>query len=250
MDAHAGVGLQRLGRFQALVQHPAVGVHGDVRTFPLHIGGTKRNREIRIVRHVALHRAIRRFVLEEDDRIRVAHRRAQHAGDVAGCGRDHDFQTRNMGVEGLHRLRVIERAVHTGAPGHADDERYAERVVRPVAHARGLVDDLLEGWRAEVGELDLGHWTEAADGRADGDPDDRCLGQWRIDDARRTELREEAFGHAKDTAALRHVFAENDVALVTPELAAQRLADGLHVRHFGHGFGNDNGYARYEWRRS
>ena len=78
-----------------------------------------------------------------------------------------------MCVEGLDRLRVVERSANSAAPRHADHDRHPVRAVRAVADARRLVDDLLERWRAEVGELHFGDREQTSDRRADRDADDR-----------------------------------------------------------------------------
>src|SRR5688500_2935648 len=213
-DPLAGEGLRRR---ETAMQHEPVGVHREVGAFALHVRGTERDREVP-VGHRALHSAVGGLVLEEDDRVRIAQRRAQHPRDVARRARHDDLQAGHVRVERLDRLRVVEPAVDTCTPGHADDQGNAELAVRAVADARGLVDDLLEGRRAEVRELHLGDRTQPADRGPDRDPHDRRLRERRVDDPSGPELVDEALAHAEHAAARADVFAEQDVSLVPPEL--------------------------------
>jgi hypothetical protein len=58
---------------------------------------------------------------------------------------------------------MVERPVDASTARRADHQRAAEVSVRPVAHASGLADDLIERRMDEVGELDLGDRKEFAD---------------------------------------------------------------------------------------
>src|SRR5687768_7819910 len=230
-DPLAGEGLRRR---ETAMQHEPVGVHREVCPFPFDVRGTERDREVP-VGHLALHRAVGGFVLEKDDGVLIAQRRPQHPGDVARRARHDDLQAGHVRVERLDRLRVIEPAVDTRAPRHADDQGNAELAVRAVADARGLVDDLLEGRRAEVRELHLGDGTQPADRRADRNADDRGFSERRVDDAAGPELVDEPLAHAEHAAARADVFAQQDVPLVLPELLEERVMDRLDVRllHLG-----------------
>ncbi len=64
--------------------------------------------------------------------------------------------------------------------------------IRPIAHAGRLVDDLLEGRRAEIRELHLGDRQEATERGADGDANDARFGDRRVDDPIGAELFDEA----------------------------------------------------------
>ncbi len=215
------------------MEHQAVRVDGDVRALALHVRRSERDREV-AVRNVALHRAVGRLVLEEDDRVRIADGRAQHAGDVLRRARHDHLQPGHVRVERLERLRVVERAMNTRAPRHPDDDRHMPLPIRAIPDARGLVDDLLERRCAEVRELHLGDRDESRDRRADRDADDVGLRERHVDDPIGPELLDEPVGHAEHPAAHADVLAEDDDPLVAPELVPKGVVDRLHVALLGH----------------
>src|SRR5207247_3844767 len=142
----------------------------------------------------------------------------EHSGYSARRAWHDDLEARDVRVECLDRLRVIERAVDAATPGHADDEGHAVSAVAAVADTRGLVDDLLEGGCAEIRELHLGDRQEPAERCTDGDADDRRLRDRCVDDPVAPELLDEPIGHAEHTAADADVLAHEDVPLVAAEL--------------------------------
>jgi hypothetical protein len=142
-------------------------------------------------------------------------------------GRDH-LQAGHVGVEGLDRLGVIQRAVDAAAPRRTDHERAAEVPVRPVAHPRRLRHDLVERRMDEVGELDLGHRQEPVQRHPDRDADEARLRQRRVDHTILAELLHPAGGDPEHPAASSDVLAEQDDALVVGHLVVQGIADRRH----------------------
>ena len=85
----------------------------------------------------------------------------------------------------------------------------------------------------EVGELDLGDRAQPVEGGADGDADDRGLGEWRIDDALFAELLKESLGGAEDTA-FADVLTHDEDALVGLHHLAHTVAEGFDDRFLSH----------------
>ena len=139
-----------------------------------------------------------------------------------------------MRVEGFDGLRVVKGAVDATAPGHADHQRHAEVAVRPVTHASGLGDDLVEGRMDEVGELDLRNGEHAVERHADRDADDAGLGERRVDHPLLAELVEESQGDAEDAAARPDVLAQDDDPIVGGHLVVQSVVDRRHDVLLGH----------------
>src|ERR1700687_780446 len=87
-------------------------------------------------------------------------------------GEDAPPQAGNVGVERLHRLRVIEASMHAAAEWCSDHDGYGPVAVGAVARPCGLADDLVEGWVDEVRELDLRDGYEPVERGADRHADD------------------------------------------------------------------------------
>jgi hypothetical protein len=124
--------------------------------------------------------------------------------------------------------------VDPAAEGCAHHHRDAEAAVAPVAHLRRLADDLVDGGKDEVLELDLGDRAQPVDGGADGDADDRRLRERGVDDTHLAELGVEPLGGLEDAALHANVLAHDDDPGVAAHLVAHPLADGLDVGLDGH----------------
>ena len=59
----------------------------------------------------------------------------------------------------------------------ADDQWARPRAVGTIAHPRGFIDDLIEGGRDEIGELNFAHRAQAIQRRADAYRDDGGFGE-------------------------------------------------------------------------
>jgi hypothetical protein len=62
---------------------------------------------------------------------------------------------------------VIQRAVNAATVRRADDHRDAEVAVRSITDTRGLLHDLVERRKDEVGELHLGDRTHPVERESD-----------------------------------------------------------------------------------
>jgi hypothetical protein len=89
----------------------------------------------------------------------------------------------------------------------------------------------------EIGELDLADGPHPVEGRSDPDPDDRKLGQRRIDDASRPVLLVQPLRRPKDAATRADVLANEEDALVARHLssiawrmASIRVISGMGIR--------------------
>ena len=149
-------------------------------------------------------------MLEEEDGVRVADAAAQQAARVIRRRGHDDLEARHVGEEGLDRLAVIERAMDAAAIRSPDGDRAAERAVGSIAQARRLADDLVEGWKDEVGELDLRHRSQPVDGGPDGRAHDQRLAERRVHHAVAAELGEEPVGGQEDAALQADVLAQDD----------------------------------------
>ncbi len=76
-------------------------------------------------RELALH-AVERRVLEEDHRVGVLERRAEHAARVLERRRGEHLEARDVRVVVLQAVRVLRGDLPSCARRHADDERHAD----------------------------------------------------------------------------------------------------------------------------
>ena len=163
-------------RVQAGVERVPVADAREVGALALHVGGADRDL-VGPVGYLALDRAVGLLVLEEQHGVGVADRAAEHPGRVGRGGGHHHLEAGDVRVEGLDRLRVVQRSVDAPAAGRADHQRTSEVAVRAVAEPGRLGHDLIERGVDEVGELDLGDREQAVQGHADRDADDAGFGQ-------------------------------------------------------------------------
>ena len=113
-----------------------------------------------------------------------------------------------------------------------DTIRRTSGIVGGAAHhepeLRGLVDDLVEGDRGEVGELELDHGTEPGERGADPAADEAALGQRRVPDPLGAVALVEALGRPEEAADRADVLAHHDHVRVGVQLELERLADRRH----------------------
>src|ERR1700730_6217199 len=108
-----------------------------------------------------------------------------------------------------------------------------ETAASPMAHARHVIDDLVESRIEKAHELDLGHRFQAVRRHADGHARDHGLGERRVLDAVRAEPGLQARGRAEHAAIGADILADHDDGVVMLHLPAMRHRDGL-----------DHGYLR------
>ena len=140
-------------------------------------------------------------------------------------------------------LRVIDRAAgQIAADRHANHRRRSPRAVRPPAHQRQLIANLVHGRPDVIEELNLHHRLHAAHRIAHGAAHDIGLGQRRVEHALGSELRLQAGGQLEDAAlalhfvqrlfaaGVGHVFAVDHDARIAAHLVVQAGVDQV-----GHG---------------
>ena len=128
------------------------------------------------------------FVLEKEDRVWVSDSALEHPLGIGREARGDDFEAGRVAEPGLDALGVVERATGHDAVGDADGYGDVPVTVGAVVEPGGLVDDLVEGRRDEVGELDLRHRTHPVHGETDGSAHDQAFGQRRVHYPNRPEL--------------------------------------------------------------
>ena len=130
-----------------------------------------------------------------------------------------------MGVQGFRALGVMFRGPDAAAVGHAHHQRHAEGPSGTIAHAGGVIDQLVQGRIREPGKLDLHHRLETADGHADGRTDDAGLGQGRVETALDSETALQSFGGPKYPAFPAHILAEDHDRGIRRHFAGQGVPD-------------------------
>jgi hypothetical protein len=110
------------------------------------------------------------------------------APGVGGVGRADDLEAGGVAEVRLDALGVVEGAAGDDAVGGPDRYGHVPGAVGAVVEAGGLVDDLVEGRRDEVGELYLGYRAHPVDGEPDGGAGDQALRQRRVQHPRGPEL--------------------------------------------------------------
>jgi hypothetical protein len=122
LGLHTLLVLQSRRRLETHVQHQPVRDHGEVVSLALDVRLADRNDE-RLVGHVSLDQPVRPLVLQEQDRVRIVDRRAEHPGRVVRRRRNDHLEAGDVAVERLDRLGVVQRAVHAAAVRRANDHR-------------------------------------------------------------------------------------------------------------------------------
>lgn len=100
---------------------------------------------------------------------------------------------------------------------------------------RGIVHELVEAARHEIGELHLSHGAQAVNGGANGVADDGRFGKGRFPDALFAKFVDQTFGDAKGAAIDADVLAEQKHVLVARHFLAQPLSDRFNVSDGRHG---------------
>src|SRR5713226_897520 len=177
--------------------------------------------------------AIQFLGLEEHDGIGVADRGGEEALRLLRRRGHDDLEPGRVAEVRLGRLGVVMASADATAERRADRHRDGELASGPVAHLRGLGNDLVERRVDEVHELDLGDRTKAVEGHPDRGPNDSSLREGRIEDAV-GEFVQEALRATEDAAVAADVFSEDDYAVVPSHLFAQRVVDRLDHRHRRH----------------
>ncbi|MCY1236802.1 hypothetical protein D9M72_494750 [compost metagenome] len=125
--------------------------------------------------------------------------------------------------------------VDARAARRAHHQRAAQPSARAVPHARGVVDDVVDGRIDKTGELDLGYGPQAHRRHADRRADDAAFGQRRIHDPRRAEARLQAGGGAEHAAVDADVLAQQQYVGIALQRMAQCQVDRFDQIDFRHG---------------
>src|SRR5207237_10860628 len=107
-----------------------------------------------------------------------------------------------------------------------------------------LLEDLVEADAEEIAEHQLGDRPKTGDGGAGGGAHDSAFGDWRVDDARLTELTDQPLRDAEHPAigitlplgrgAPGDILADDDDTRVAAHLLAQRFIQRLADRFLRH----------------
>ena len=126
---------------------------------------------------------------------------------------------------------MLRPRVATGTAEGDHGERHLRLATRQVADLGGVVDQLVEADRDEVGERDLDDRPGAGERRAHGGAHEAELAGRGVAHALDPELFLQAPALRVDAAGLADVLAHEEDARVALQLAAQRLADRGVVLH-------------------
>ncbi len=160
--------------------------------------------------------AVQPFVLEVEHRILIANRRLDEPFRVARGRRIHDLEAGRMQEGRLGILRMERTAAHIPAAGPAHHQR--GRKASAVARGRDIIREHVVGAGDEVDELHLRHGAQSHMRGARSRSDDRRLGDWRVDDARRAEPLAEPVRDLEGAAVQADIFAEDEHAVVALHL--------------------------------
>jgi hypothetical protein len=136
----------------------------------------------------------------------------------------------------FERLRVLScrTAPHSG--GFSHDQRHARLSAKHIADFGRLVHELVHGTKAEIDHPQIGDGSRAGNRCSYGSCHDCRFGNWRVDDALRSELVDQAVVLKCTRASMRgtKVFAQGPNQLVAAHLFGQALSNGIGVGHFRH----------------
>ncbi len=198
-------------------------------------------------------RCVEHLVLEEHDQIVVADGAEQEPLGVGG-GRGHDaLDAGHVGEDRVVAAGVLAGGADPGADHGADHQRALGLAAEHVAQLGALVEDLVHAAAEEVDEHQLGDWAQAGGRGADGGADEAGLGDRGVQHPIAPELLDEPFGDAHhpapgvvvaeviDRGPAGDVLAEEDDRRVFAHGDAQRLVDGLLIRHLAGSGCDDHG---------
>src|SRR3984893_3040981 len=137
---------------------------------------------------------------------------------------------------------MMFRSVDPAAVRRTNHHWPRETAASPMAHARHVIDDLVESRIEKAHELDLGHRFQAVRRHADGHARDHGLGERRVLDAGRAGPGLQAPGRAGHAAIGADILTDHDDGVVMLHLPAMRHRDGLdhgYLRQF-----NDRWFSR------
>src|SRR5579883_324672 len=219
---------------QGDVEHARERHDSDILTGAFHIALIERHSILNILfRYLTLH-IVEQFVLDEQHRIGIAHRRFKHTFDIVwGRGHNH-LQTGNVGVPGLEHLRVLCAALCAAAAGRTDHQGNLWLAAEHIAKLGGTIHDQVAGEQTKVNRHDFEDWSQALESGADGEAGNHLFRQGSIAYTLFAELIDQSFGHGVGSAVARDIFAQDKNALVASHFIADRLPQRLTVRYYAH----------------
>ena len=182
-------------------------------------------RRLAVVRDFLLDQAVEPRRLEKHHGIGIADRGEQQAVGAARRGGIDDPDARNVREHRLGALGMVLRRVDAGAARRAQHHRAGQPPARAMAHAPGVVEDLVDRGVGEAGELDLRDRLQPLDRHADAHAGDEALGERRVDHALGAEAPGEPQRRAEHAAVHAHVLAEHDDGGIVLHLALEREVD-------------------------
>ena len=221
LDAFAS---EFLGHGQRFVDHRAVGDDRHVTTDAGNArlaGGQRFGREF-----FRLEMVIEELVLAENHGVIDGDGVEQHAVGVLDRRGRHHHETWVMRVNRLDALAVKRSAARRAAEGEADDE--GTRHLGAPEQRRGLIHDLVEAHRGEVGELHLDDWPHPFDRGTDGRTDDGVFADRCVDHAPRIFLRE-ILGRLERASELPDILAVDIDARIFGKRAGLGFANGFEI---------------------
>ena len=157
----------------------------------------------------------------------ILDRRPQQPVGVGGRRGHDDGEAGDVGQQRLEALRVLAARGAAGAELGAHRQAHLGRAAGHERQLGRLVEQLVQADAEEVEVHDLDDRAHARHGRSDGEPDDRRLRDGGVADPV-AEAFAQAAGEPEHVAALAHVDAGDEHAVVALELGLERGADGVH----------------------
>ena len=202
---------QRLGRLHRHADHDAERDDRHMLADALDLGAADRQDEV-LVRRAIERVAVKDLVLQHDDRIGIADRRAQQPLGIGRRPRRHHLQPRHMRIPARVALRVLRGDARCRAVRAAEHDRAAHLAARHIQRLRRRVDDLVHRLHGEVERHELDDRLQPVQRRADRHAGEAMLGDRRVDHPLRAELIQQALADLVGALVLRDLLADQEHA--------------------------------------
>ena len=204
---------------------------GDVGAGSLDLSGADRD-GVLLVGHLGP-LAARRQLAQEDDRVVVADGRLQQPLGVVGVARRDHLDQGHVHEQRVHGLAVVGAGGEAAAVLGHEDDRDLRLAAEHVAHAAGLVGDLVHGQIEERPEHEVDHRPQPGHRRAHAHAGHRQLRDRRVHHPPGPELAVQAPRAGEHPQP--DVLADEQDALIGPHLLSERLSDRGYVGLLRHG---------------
>jgi hypothetical protein len=165
---------------------------------------------------------------QEHHRVRIADRREQQAVGARRRGGAHDADAGNMAEHRLGAFRMMLGGVDSAAVRCSNHHRTGQPAAGAIAHAREVIDDLIERRIKKAHELDFSDGLQAMRGHADGHARDGRFGERRVLHTILAEAFLQPCGGPEHAAVDADVLADHHDGIVMPHFPAMRQRDGFH----------------------